>query len=261
MRKAVFFDIDGTLWNPATMEISDSTKEAIRLLKEKGHYTFICSGRTKAFIKNEELLALGFDGIIAGCGTHVELAGKVLVHTIIEHKTLQNTFQILKKYKLVSVWEGTSYIYVDEENFSDKKFLKILKQGLGDDLLSITEHEHDCKINKFSTITKDVSMEPVFKELGIWYDFIIHNEKVMEVVPKGYSKASGIAAICEALNISTKDTYAFGDSANDIEMLKYVGHGIAMGNGMEMAKEAAEYVTDGLEHDGIFNGLRHYGLI
>ena len=63
--KAVFFDIDGTIWD-AHMWIPESTKRAIRALRENGHLTFICSGRTRAFIQAEELLDLGFDGIIAG---------------------------------------------------------------------------------------------------------------------------------------------------------------------------------------------------
>ena len=74
---AVFFDIDGTLWDKEN-RIPDSTKEAIRLLRKNGHLTFICSGRTRVFINSEELLSMGFDGILCGCGTHIEYQGEDL---------------------------------------------------------------------------------------------------------------------------------------------------------------------------------------
>ena len=83
----------------------------------------------------------------------------------------------------------------------------------------------------------------------------------MEIVPKGFNKATGIQQMCEILGIAHEDTYAFGDSTNDLDMLKYVAHSVAMGDGMQQAKDAAEYVTTPLWGDGIYNGLKHYGLI
>ena len=77
MAKLIFFDIDGTLWDER-MKIPESTKETIKKLKENGHKTFICSGRAKSNINDEELLSLGFDGIVAACGNHVEMDGKIL---------------------------------------------------------------------------------------------------------------------------------------------------------------------------------------
>ena len=54
----MFFDIDGTLWDRENV-IPESTKKALRLLKQNGHQIFLCSGRTRVFIRDEELLAQG----------------------------------------------------------------------------------------------------------------------------------------------------------------------------------------------------------
>jgi hydroxymethylpyrimidine pyrophosphatase-like HAD family hydrolase len=67
MKKAVFFDIDGTLWN-YKMQIPQSTVSAIRKLRENGHYAFICSGRSRSNIQSPDLLGIGFDGVVASCG-------------------------------------------------------------------------------------------------------------------------------------------------------------------------------------------------
>ncbi len=54
---------------------------------------------------------------------------------------------------------------------------------------------------------------------------------------------------------------AFGDGVNDAEMLRFDGIGVAMGNAVEVTKEAADYITDSVDNDGILKALQHFGLI
>ena len=93
------------------------------------------------------------------------------------------------------------------------------------------------------------------------FKFVEHVEKVVEFVPKGTSKATGIAWLCDYLGVDCADTYAIGDSVNDLDMLTFVGHGIAMGNASQLAKDVAEYVTTDIHEDGIMHAMEHYGLI
>ena len=260
MRKAVFFDIDGTLWD-FHRNIPDSTKEAVRLLKENGVYTFICSGRAPAFIKSPELLSLGFDGILAGCGTCVTFGEEEILYKTLPVELIKKTLEVLKKYEMPVVLEGKNYQYVVEADFADDPYLPILKKETGDKLLDIWENDMKWEASKFSATIKRDDFEEALKELSEWYDFLVHGKIVVEGVPKGFSKASGIRTICEHLTIAHEDTYAFGDSVNDLEMLKYVAHGIAMGNATPETKAAADYVTDELHSNGIFNACRHFGLI
>jgi len=94
MKKAVFFDIDGTLWDNH-MQIPKSTVTSIKRLRENGHYAFLCSGRSRAAIQAEELLlGIGFDGILAACGTHVEYQGKLIYERNLSEKELDELFSI-----------------------------------------------------------------------------------------------------------------------------------------------------------------------
>ena len=61
--------------------------------------------------------------------------------------------------------------------------------------------------------------------------------------------------------IDRKDSYAFGDSANDIEMLNYVQYGVAMGNAVPELLEQAKYKTEPADRDGLALGLKRLGLI
>ena len=79
--------------------------------------------------------------------------------------------------------------------------------------------------------------------------------------PVGNNKGIGIARIAKAIHIDIRDTYAFGDSVNDYDMLKNSGHGIAMGDHRVEIEAVAEYITDTVANEGVTKGLRKYGLI
>lgn len=257
---AVFFDIDGTLWDKEN-KIPDSTKEAIRLLRENGHLTFICSGRTRVFINSEELLSMGFDGILCGCGTHIEYQGRDLLYQKIDDELLQKSVQMFYDYDMPMVMEGRHLLYMDPEIISEDRYGRYLLEVMKDHTMPIRNNQKHWEVSKFSVLIGGKKYREVIEKLSNDYDFLVHGEFVMEVVPKGYSKATAIAAICEKLGIDRKDTYAFGDSANDVDMLDYAGIGVAMGNGTDVAKKHADYVTDDLHSDGIYNALKHFSLI
>lgn len=260
MKKAVFFDIDGTLWDEKR-RIPNSTTEAVRSLRKNGNYAFICSGRSKANIHAKELLEIGFDGILAGCGTYVEFQNEVIFEEKLSQKKIEYTLAVLKKYHLPVVLEGSRCIYLDFDQLSQDSFVLHMKETLGENLLPIRGNEGRYDINKMSANYTTGDLPGMMAELQEEYEMLVHESTVVEMVPKGFSKGTGIMYICEYLDISREDTFAFGDSVNDLEMLTFAAHGIAMGNGTKPAKEAADYVTKPLAEDGIYHGLKHFALI
>lgn len=260
MRKAVFFDIDGTLWD-FTNRIPESTVAAIRGLRAQGHYAFLCSGRARAYIRDPELFAIGFDGVLAGCGTHVELGGEIVYEKLIGKGLAVHTVETVRKYGFRPILEGPNYLYMDAEDFSHEPYGQKLMREMGGHLVGIREHYGEWEINKLSCATDHADREGAFAALEEHYTYLIHNSEVVELVPKGHTKATGIRKVCERLGIDRADTVAVGDSVNDLAMLSYAGVGIAMGNADARVRRAADYVTDGLYDDGIYNAMRHFGLI
>jgi len=261
MRKAVFFDIDGTLWN-RYCKILPSTIEAIRKLRENGHLAFICSGRSRANIRKKELLEIGFDGVIASCGTHIDFHKETIFEVLLTEKQVAHLLAVAKEHQMPLVLEGPKYIYVNDGDFADDPYVIYLREELGEDVLEIPDNPAEISINKFSAETEDFDLERFGRELGPEFNMVVHTgDKVFEVIPSGYSKATGIQKVCELFGIKQEDTYAFGDSANDLEMLAYVAHGIAMGDGDAEVKNVANYITTGVDEDGIANGLKYFGLI
>lgn len=259
MNKAVFFDIDGTLWDEH-MRLPDSTGRAIRALRAAGNYAFLCSGRSRANIRSEKLMELGFDGIVASCGAHLEREGEIFYESLMTDTQVEHVLRVIKENGLHVVLEGPRYIYVEEGAFLEDPYVVYLRRELGSDLRMISGTGH-FEINKLSAVLNGAALDKVTGDFGSDFAVIAHGEQLIELIPAGHSKATGIAKMCEACGIAWEDTYAFGDSANDLDMLHFVAHGIAMGNGTAEAKEAAEFVTASVMEDGVEKGLLHYGLI
>lgn len=82
-----------------------------------------------------------------------------------------------------------------------------------------------------------------------------------DVVEKEASKAEGLKRLCQYYGMELGQTAAFGDSMNDYEIVSLAGIGIAMGNAVEELKTIADYVTDAVDQDGVWNACRHFGWI
>lgn len=261
MPKLIFFDIDGTLWDDH-MQIPDSTITTLKKLQDNGHRIFLCSGRSKANIRDPKLLSLGFDGIVAACGNHIEVDGKVIYENILPPEMVKKVITVLKECHMPVVLEGPECHWIDKDGFKDDPFILYLFQALEESSKELTVYEPDMRVNKFSAdVLPDTDFDRVKAELGDEFEILEHEGNVVEFVPKESSKATGIERLCQFLGVDQKDTYALGDSVNDLDMLSYVGHGIAMGNASEAAKAAAEYVTADIHEDGIMRAMEHYGLI
>lgn len=276
-KKIVFFDIDGTVWN-WKFEIPESTKKAIGMLHENGHLAYICSGRAKGNLRADSLKELGFDGVVAACGAYVEMNGEIVYEKKVPRDVVKLTADTVSKCRLPSVLEGSEKHWISDEGFDNDDFVATMRKVLKEDAVDFHGYLEGMDINKFAAdILRCSDYKTVKETLSFYYDFIEHgitpdfDEKtgegpnevigVIEAVPHGMSKAHGVEMVCERLGIQKDDTYAIGDSVNDIDMLKSVAHSICMGNGAPAAKAVSSYVTTDIEENGVFNALKHYGLV
>ena len=93
------------------------------------------------------------------------------------------------------------------------------------------------------------------------YMYIQREGKFCEVVPKGYTKATGIRYLLDYFDLPLENAYAFGDGSNDEPMLAYVPNSIIMKKGPEYLRKKVRLVTDDVREDGIYKAMKKMEII
>ncbi len=262
-RSMLFFDIDGTLITEGeTRILPESTKQAIRKARENGHLVFINTGRVRINI-DEFIQEVGFDGYVCGCGTYIESGGTVLLHHETEQARCVEIARKCRECGLLAIFEHANKNGYDKEAMGEQH-LKILEyfKSMGKRMISDIE-DPEFSFDKFAAwYDKEHAKLEEFEQF-VAEDFtcIKREGAFIEVVPKGFSKATGIQFLMEEYGIPIEHVYAFGDSNNDLDMLRYVRNSIAMGVCSDEVARIAAYRTDTVMQDGIYNAMKHFGLI
>lgn len=259
-KSILFFDIDGTILSEKTKEISDNTKNAIETVRENGHLAFINTGRTIEEL-DDRILSLEFDGYVCGCGTYIKHADNILLKNTLSEECMQNIIKDIYACKLEACLEGINTVYFDslstnEQVCTTKKHMESRNFNLG-----TFEDEHIDFAKFVLWVQPDSDYDTFYKKYKKEFTFIDRGNNFYEVVPKGFSKATGIQFLLDYFNLSIENAYAFGDSTNDLPMLEYVPKSIAMGNSDPSLFPLVDYITKDVDENGISHALKHYQLI
>lgn len=266
-RKLLFFDLDGTLLPDGHGQITPSAAAALRKAQANGHLVFVNSGRPMGSI-GENVTAFPFDGYICGCGTHIVFQGKEMQHVEISRELIYELIRWNEKEHIDIFFEGEfGLMFPPEAEFKDLALMEYFftKQGADVHYYNYdvkSPEDIDFHVDKFS-MWYDPKNPPVEyrKFLEEHFDIIQRSEDFWEVVPKGYTKASGIDEVVRIAGGTIDDTISFGDSYNDVSMLEHTKESVLMGNGFMDLSQIVTYVTDTLENDGIAKALAHFGLV
>ena len=260
--KAVFFDIDGTLID-RNNRVPTSARDAISYLHSEGHLTFICSGRPKLLVNDPHLNNIFFDGIISSSGALIEHNGAILSYQTVPVDLAKKALNVFAKNNVLPILEGKNFVYYDETDLPFTPYQSEMKAALGDKLQSIAGHFGKWEFCKFVCLTDPAfsNVQNCVNNLENEFNFQIHNDFLFEMLLKGINKGTAINFVCKKLGIDLADTFAIGDSVNDLDMLKAAGTAIAMANAPDEVKNAADFVTTLAEDDGIAIALKHFNLI
>lgn len=256
MIKAVFFDIDGTLFSHSKSQVNDSVRDALYSMHKKGILLFIATGRSRRELLNIHLDELPFDGYVALNGALCyDRDWNVIYRNPIPVSDME-AVQVLYDRKEIPV------IVTQEDSSCANYMTKKIEEGYSRILLPIPQ-------------VKELSQEPA-------YQVTIHNEdhfvkevlKTMpnctsiswhgvcsDIIPLSGGKDKGLQAMMACFDLKKEEVMAFGDGDNDAVMLEAAGIGIAMGNGTAQAKAAADYVTAHIDEEGLVKALIKFELL
>ena len=136
-RKILFFDIDGTLITAPPCTIPESTAQAITQARKNGHLCFINTGRTRVIIP-KDLLTLGFDGYVCGCGTQIYMNGQLLFSQSIPHDQCVDIVKKLRQFHIPTYFERCDAILYDGEPHHHPVFPMIQKMAPTENIAEYT---------------------------------------------------------------------------------------------------------------------------
>lgn len=262
--KIAFFDIDGTLTSELDGSIPADAAAAIAKARQNGNLMFINTGRCFQNV-GRRFREIGWDGYVCGCGTNIYCDGKDVLHIAQTHSTIMQLLRAARQTDVDILFESRTFVAFD------------LSRPLHH---ADAIHQYDSFVNHHYNMSEDLENPNFFADKFViwyqeesqleafrcvsdkWFDCIDRGGTFREFVPYGYSKATGIQYVLNHYHLSLTDAYAFGDSNNDLSMLSYVPHSIAMGNASpESLFAQVEYVTAKSSCGGIQQALQHYGFL
>ena len=257
MIKAVFVDFDSTLYSHKTNRIPESAALAVNKLRENDIKVFICSGRSLYEMDNFDLTSITIDGMIANNGQLAyDQKNNILYRHPISGELKDKLVSIFKDKKIPIFFNCEKYLFA---SFINEKVRKT-QSDINSPEPMVKEYEDEnfymvsCFLSNDSELEKIMELKDL-ASITYWHDGAV------DIVTKDASKAKGIEEIINLFGIKKEETMGIGDSENDIDMLEYCEIGVAVGNAKDSVKQAADYISDDIDEDGLYNAVKHFNLI
>ncbi len=269
MIKLIALDMDGTLLDEQK-ELKQAQIEAIHQAVEAGVKIVLCTGRplvgVKPFVEQ-----LGFDTeeefiiVNNGCSTHstkdwslidweeLSVADIDYLATFIENDDVQ-----------ISLFDEEDYFVLAEKANArvdlDAGLVGMTPQPI--DLEEARSGKHRFFEAMFVGEKEHIDTFEAAHNLVLsqQYSTVRSQDYLLEILPNGASKASGLKKLADRLGILPEEIMAMGDANNDLEMIEFAGLGIAMGNANEQVKAIAQDITDTNENNGVAKAIEKHIL-
>ena len=275
----VCFDLDHTLLDNANNEICPSAQLAVKKLRENGYLIAIASGRDMdnyySYMYRDIVKP---DAIVHQNGTRVAVRtdetpydaarGSSQYQLIYDHFMDPALVRAVVQYAEENhICVGTTiagkdyFVNPGLKEKADASYNKFLKRNFvpADGLWKLPVRAMsyagtDAERNK----QEIAAFHARFPQIRL---LMFSTGQGADMVETCCSKANGLHCLCDYYGIPIEKTWAFGDSENDIELLRAAGTGIAVGNAMPEVKAVADYITEDIRHDGIYLACVKLGMI
>ena len=197
------------------------------------------------------------DGIVCAQGGVIIDHGQIIAAKIIDEGDAERVIDYCRRNELVIRYSGVHGENSHDQHYTQEisdLFYFLYKMRPGQTLW-----KHQPLVNIIFYTKDAVHVDAIRALLEHSHLMVMHFAN--EVTADDANKASGMLELAAHWGFDAAQTVAFGDGYNDVEMIRRAGLGVAMGNGCDEAKQAADYVADDVDRDGIYKTCLHFGLI
>ena len=258
-KKLVCLDVDGTIVDHDG-HLHEPVRAAVRAVLDAGHHVVIATGRSRAAtlpVARSLGIGAGFmvcsnGGVTLRLDPELEEGYEVTdLRTFDPRSVLTQLRHRLPSAKYaLELPDGT---FRSTERFQDMSFGVAAEGVTFEELMDTTAvrlvvFSTDSSAEEFGRAVEGIGLSGVTYSVG-WTAWL-------DVAAAGVTKASGLEALRTVLKVAPEDTVAVGDGRNDIEMLRWAGRGVAMGQAVEEVVAAADEVTGHVDEHGLAPVLR-----
>ncbi|MGW0465667.1 HAD family hydrolase [Streptomyces sp. NPDC003027] len=252
--RLVATDLDGTLLRDDE-SVSERTRDALAAVVAAGAAHIVVTGRSVPWTRHI-LDDLGYDGLaVCGQGAQVYHAGE---HRLLTSLTLDRQLAGLALSK-VEAEVGPLALAASRDGLDGEVLVGPGYRVLGGRLPSVPYEDPSelwsAPLNKVyiqhPTLSADELARVTRATVGSLVDVVMAGQDIVEILPLGLSKATGLSLAARRLGVKAAETIAFGDMPNDIPMFAWAARGVAMANAHDELKAVADEVTSSNEDDGI----------
>lgn len=254
--RIAFFDIDGTLIDIERREITPKMTETLIRLKEKGIRICLATGRPPAILPR--FPGVDFDANLTFNASYCYTDEEVIFKNPIPPADVQAVIRNAKKINRPVAVAGAARMGANGSDKDLEDYYAISGHDLviADDFNELSKEEVfqimlGCREEEYGAVLEGVKGA----KITAWWS------RAADVISATGSKGFGIEKVLEYYGLTKEQAIAFGDGGNDIEMLKTVGIGVAMGNASDEVKAAADDICGSAADDGIYYYCRKHGLI
>lgn len=254
--KCIVVDMDGTFLSKGNDYNRERFAPIFQELKQRGIAFVVASGnqyyQISSFFDDEQII------YAAENGAWISQNGKDLDISFMNFKDALNIFQVLEQFEHVDACIcGKKSAYVLEERL-------IPRMSMCFPVVKVIEHvdEIDDQLFKIALETPmdqtEKIKEAIMKVLPKQMEAVNSGFGCIDINQKGVDKGSALLKICDYLHITPDEVMAFGDSGNDVGMLKLAKYSYAMQNAQPQIKELASYSAPACEDEGVLQVLEAF---
>lgn len=266
--RLVALDIDGTLlkWVPDTgqpyEQISPVLHEAVQAVLDAGVHVVLASGRSPhGMTAIADLLDLPPAG--ADRAWVVASNGAVIFRYPPLEVVHEETFDASDAVRLVLAEHPEALVAVEERGvgykvshpfpegeLSGEMIQTAIDDIVGEPVSRVIIRDPSASVDDFVALGRRLGLHGT--------DYVVGWTAWLDLSPVGVSKASGLDHVTRHLGLTSSDVLAIGDGRNDIEMLRWAGRGVAMGQAVDEVHQAADATTETVYDDGAVVELRRW---
>lgn len=248
----VLSDIDGTLAPHVRHEVSDVVRQTIIELEEKGIVVAAVTGRPFALAK-QTFNVLGISGlcVLDGGATIVdtETGANIWKCWLDAGKTRALVEALLPYSKAMIYTEGDAIIDASEIDVAT-----VVDETPS--IFALTDPNREAELVGLLNGIEGIN----FFFLDGVHPVTFETHRSVQITHAEATKHHGVEMLRQTLNIPLENTLAIGDGDNDLALFRSAAVKVAMGNGTDTLKQAADYVTGTLEDDGFVEAMEKFIL-